>query len=99
MGRPEAALTLVILQRLACANRLRSFIVAGSADYQDQYNDDLRRLDAKVSVELIPGITVFAEGQNLTDEPTRQYQGDHTDWIVQNERYGRTFWGGVSARF
>lgn len=84
---------------IAYHNTGASLISAGGAAYQDQYNDDLRRLDAKVTVELIPGVSVFAEAQNLTDEPTRQYQGDNTDWIVQNERYGRTFWGGVSARF
>lgn len=84
---------------VAYHNTGASLISAGAADYQDQYNDDLRRLDAKISFEVIPGVSIFAEGQNLTDEPTRQYQGDNTDWIVQNERYGRTFWGGVSARF
>jgi TonB-dependent receptor len=90
-GRVEAS--------VAYHNTGKSLIAAGGLDYQDQYNDDLRRLDAKVSVEVVPGLSVFAEGQNLTDEPTRQYQGDRTDWLTQNERYGRTFWGGVSARF
>lgn len=84
---------------VAFHNTGKSLIAAGGAQFQDQFNDDLRRLDAKISVELLPGITVFAEGQNLTDEPTRQYQGDRKDWFIQNERYGRTFWGGVSARF
>jgi TonB-dependent receptor len=83
---------------IAYHNTGHSLIVAGGLDYQDQYNDDLRRLDAKISVEVIEGITIFAEGQNLTDEPTRQYQGGRTDWLIQNERYGRTFWGGVSAK-
>lgn len=84
---------------IAYHNTGASQIAAGGLPFQDQYNDDLRRLDAKISVEVIPGITVFAEGQNLTDEPTRQYQGDRTDWSIQNERYGRTFWAGISARF
>lgn len=44
-------------------------------------------------------LRVFVEAQNLTDEPTRQYQGGRKDWIIQNERYGRAFYGGVSARF
>jgi outer membrane receptor protein involved in Fe transport len=59
----------------------------------------LRRLDAKVKLQITKNIAVFAEAQNLTDEPTRQYQGDRTDWFVQNERYGRTFWAGASAKF
>jgi TonB-dependent receptor len=71
----------------------------GLEDFQDQYNNDLRRLDAKFSLDVLPGINLFAEAQNLTDEPTRQYQGGRKDWIIQNERYGRTFYAGVSARF
>lgn len=84
---------------LAYHNTGRALLATGDAPYQDQYNDDLRRLDAKVSLEALPGIRVFAEAQNLTDEPTRQYQWDRPDWTIQNERYGRTFFGGVSARF
>ncbi|MCW3837533.1 TonB-dependent receptor [Sphingomonas canadensis] len=79
---------------------LLSVAVAGTAE-QDQYNDDLRRLDAKFSIAVLPNVTLFAEAQNLTDEPTRQYQWnrDHTGWVTQNERYGRTFYAGVSAKF
>lgn len=79
-------------------NTGRSLLVAGATADEDQFNDDLRRLDAKISLQLLPGLTVFAEGQNLTDEPTRQYQAGIRDWVIQNERYGRTFWAGISAR-
>ncbi len=84
---------------VAYHNTGSSLIAVGGAPFQDQYNDDLRRLDAKVRFAVTDNISVFAEAQNLTDEPTRQYQGDRTDWFSQNERYGRTFWGGVSAKF
>jgi len=77
----------------------RALLSTGGVAFEDQYNDDLRRLDAKVSFDLTENFRVFAEGQNLTDEPTRQYQGGYRDWVVQNERYGRTFWVGASARF
>ena len=74
-----------------------------SADLEDgvfdQYNNDLRRLDAKLSFDVLPNVTLFFEAQNLTDEPTRQYQGGNTNWLIQNERYGRTFYAGVSAHF
>ena len=80
-------------------NTGHALISVGATAVEDQSNDDLRRLDAKFSVEVMPGIRVFAEGQNLTDEPTRQYQWDRTDWVTQNERYGRTFYLGFSARF
>jgi len=84
---------------IAYHNTGASLIAVGGAAFQDQYNDDLRRLDAKIRFQVTDTISVFAEAQNLTDEPTRQYQGDRTDWFIQQERYGRTFWGGVSAKF
>ncbi len=84
---------------IAWHNTGASLIAVGGLPFQDQYNDDLRRLDAKIRFQVTDNISVFAEAQNLTDEPTRQYQGDRTDWFVQQERYGRTFWGGVSAKF
>jgi TonB-dependent receptor len=74
----------------------RALIAAGDEELTDAYNDDLRRLDAKVSVGLTRNLRVFAEGQNLTDEPTRQYQAGIRDWVTQNERYGRTFYVGAS---
>lgn len=77
----------------------RALIALGADQLGDQYNDDLRRLDAKISVKLFDNLTLFAEAQNLTDEPTRQYQGQRRDWIIQNERYGRTFYAGASVRF
>lgn len=77
----------------------RALIAVDSDPETDQFNDDLRRLDAKVSFDLMRNIRVFFEGQNLTDEPTRQYQGGHRDWVIQNERYGRTFYAGASFRW
>ncbi|PSJ38765.1 TonB-dependent receptor [Allosphingosinicella deserti] len=77
----------------------RALIAADADPLVDQYNDDLRRLDAKASFAVTDRITLFVEGQNLTDEPTRQYQGGRRDWVIQNERYGRTFWAGISAHF
>lgn len=77
----------------------RALIALGTDAQGDQYNDDLRRLDAKLSIALTDNISVFAEAQNLTDEPTRQYQSLRRDWIIQNERYGRTFYVGASVRF
>jgi TonB-dependent receptor len=82
---------------IAYHNTGKSLLSAGGEEFEDQYNNDLRRLDAKASFEVLKNVRLFAEGQNLTDEPTRQYQGGRTDWITQNERYGRTFYIGVSA--
>lgn len=77
----------------------RALISLGDDPIDDQYNDDLRRLDAKASFRLSGNFSLFVEAQNLTDEPTRQYQGERRDWVIQNERYGRTFYAGASVRF
>lgn len=84
---------------IAYHNTGHSLISTGGQAFEDQYNDDLRRLDAKVSVAVLPGVSIYGEAQNLTDEPTRQYQDGNPDWLTQEERYGRTFWVGVSTRF
>jgi len=84
---------------IAYHNTGRALLAIGTPAYNDQYNDDLRRLDAKASFAVMKGVSVFFEAQNLTDEPTRQYQAGNRNWLIQNERYGRTFYGGVSAKF
>ncbi|PZU08053.1 TonB-dependent receptor [Sphingomonas sp.] len=90
-GRVEAS--------LAYHNTGHSLLAIGSPSYNDQYNDDLRRLDAKASFAVWENVRLFVEAQNLTDEPTRQYQAGNRNWVIQNERYGRTFYAGVSAKF
>ncbi len=77
----------------------RSLLALGATAAADQFSDDFRRLDAKASFAITKNISVFAEAQNLTDEPTRQYQAGRRDWIIQNERYGRTYNFGASVRF
>lgn len=84
---------------VAYHNTGHALLAVGSPAYNDQFNDDLRRLDAKISVQLTSFARIFFEAQNLTDEPTRQYQAGNPDWIIQNERYGRTFNGGMSFKF
>jgi TonB-dependent receptor len=66
---------------------------------EDQYNDDIARLDAKLGFDINEHFRVFVQGQNLTDEPTRQYQGGVDNWVLQHERYGRTYWLGGTARW
>ena len=77
----------------------RALLAVGDTALEDQHNDDLRRLDAKVTVALNDNVSVFAEAQNLTDEPTRQYQGGNRDWVIQQERYGRSYALGASFRW
>lgn len=84
---------------IAYHNTGHALLAIGSPAYNDQYNDDLRRLDAKISFGFLDSFRIFVEAQNLTDEPTRQYQAGNPDWLIQNERYGRTLYGGVSFKF
>jgi TonB-dependent receptor len=98
---PEQSETLYGVQLFYEADRIEASIAyhstgaallgLGGDPVADQYNDDLRRLDAKASFDVTDQATVFFEAQNLTDEPTRQYQGGRSDWIIQTERYGRVF--------
>lgn len=74
----------------------RALLSLGDVQIDDQYNDDLRRLDAKASVAVTDQFRVFAEAQNLTNEPTRQYQAGNRNWLTQNETYGRTVYVGAS---
>jgi len=77
----------------------RALIGIAGDPIEDQYNDDLRRVDAKIAFDINEHLRLFAQGQNLTDEPTRQYQGGVSDWVIQRERYGRVFWLGATARW
>lgn len=71
----------------------------GSSDDADTWDDDYRRLDAKASYALTDNLEVFVDLQNLNDEVLREYQGGHRDWLTNYERYGRTYYLGVSARW
>lgn len=65
----------------------------------DTWDDDYRRLNAKVSYKLTDNIEVFADLQNLNDEVLREYQAGRKDWLTNYERYGRTYYLGLSARW
>ena len=84
---------------VAYHNTGKSLLALGDVPLNDQYSDDYRRLDAKVNYAVTRNVSVFVEAQNLTDEPTRQYQAGIRNWTIQNERYGRAFYAGASVRF
>ena len=77
----------------------RALLAPGAMRNEDQFNDDLRRLDAKVTVTLTDQFQVFAETANLIDEPTRQCQAGRRDFVIQQERYGRSYAVGGSFRW
>ena len=47
----------------------------GATDYQDSYYDKQFFLDANASYKLTKHVRVFAEANNLTNQPLRYYQG------------------------
>lgn len=59
----------------------------------------LRRLDMSTSFAVTPRFNLFLEGRNLTDEPVRLYAGSMREWTVPNDRYGRTVYAGMQAKF
>jgi len=71
----------------------------GATRDADTYDDDYRRLDAKVSYSLTDTVEVFLDLQNLNDEVLREYQGGHRDWLTNYERYKRTYYLGISAKW
>jgi|CXWL01.1.fsa_nt_gi TonB-dependent receptor len=70
-------------------------IAADAAD--DTFFNDFRRLDAKVSYDITPNLSIFVEGQNLNDETLWEYQGGRPDWQIGYEQYGRTFYAGLTG--
>lgn len=57
------------------------------------------RWDARISYELFDNVKIFAEGVNLNNEPTSEFQGGRDNWNTEYEYVGRTFYFGVSIGF
>lgn len=90
-GRIEAALSYHHTGKAAQS-------IGGNLD-ADTFDDDYRRLNAKVSYAVTDRIEVFMDLQNLTDEKLREYQAGRPDWLTNYERYKRTYYVGLSARW
>lgn len=71
----------------------------GSDAEADTFDDDYRRLNAKVSYAINERIEVFVDLQNLTDEVLREYQAGRRDWLTNYERYKRTYYVGLRAQW
>lgn len=65
----------------------------------DQYWKGRGTLDANISYRIKPNLTLFAEGQNLTDQGRRELVGPGRTYLQEAAEYGRTFWFGVAANF
>ncbi|WP_030541051.1 TonB-dependent receptor [Sphingobium sp. DC-2] len=65
----------------------------------DQYWKGRGTLDANISYRITPNLTLYAEGQNLTDQGRRELVGPGRAYLQESAEYGRTFWFGVAANF
>ncbi len=65
----------------------------------DQYWKSRGTLDANISYRVTPNLTLYAEGQNLTDQGRRELVGPDQAFLQESAEYGRTFWFGVAANF
>ena len=75
----------------ASLNTTSSYIdVLGASEFYDSYYDKQLFLDVNASYKIIPSLRVFAEANNLTNQPLRYYQGSK-DRIMQLEYYRPTF--------
>lgn len=66
----------------------------GSEAFNDRYYDTQTFLDINASYAITPMWRIFAEANNLTDQPLRYYQGIQ-DRVMQEEFYGPRFKLGV----
>ena len=71
--------------------------VASSA-FEDRYYDNQLFLDANASYRIADGLRIFAEANNLTNQPLRYYQGSK-QYMAQLEYYKSTFDIGVKWEF
>ncbi|QOC24141.1 TonB-dependent receptor [Wenzhouxiangella sp. AB-CW3] len=59
--------------------------------------------DAQVSYEFdrgaFQGVSVFLQGNNLTNEPFTTFEGDDQRQVIDRQRFGRNFMLGASYRF
>ena len=70
----------------------------GVTAFEDRYYDKVNYLDANASFRATKNISVFAEVNNLLNQPLRYFQGVE-DRVMQAEYYGIKWNAGVKVRF
>ncbi|WP_269523660.1 TonB-dependent receptor [Coraliomargarita parva] len=68
----------------------------GEESFQDRYVDDFFQVDAYASVRIYKGLSIFAEVNNIFDEPFRAYWGQ-SGRLSQYEAYGVS--GSIGAKW
>src|SRR3546814_588519 len=60
-------------------------------------------LDAQIGYEFqsgpLKGLSILAQGKNLTDRPFITYQNGDSRQVIDYQRYGRDYYIGVSYKF
>ncbi len=65
----------------------------------DQFWKGRTTFDANISYRITPQLTLYAEGQNLSDAGRRELVGPSRAYLQEAAEYGRTFFVGVTASF
>ncbi|MBN8815168.1 MAG: TonB-dependent receptor [Sphingomonas sp.] len=59
-------------------------------------------VDAQVGYDFggaLKGLSIYVQGQNLTDEPFTTYNPNHPEQVIDYQKYGRRFLAGASFKF
>lgn len=65
----------------------------------DQYWKGRTTFDANISYRITPSLSLYVEGQNLSDAGRRELVGPNQAYLQESAEYGRTFFFGVTASF
>lgn len=69
-------------------------VIDASNPALDLYWEGRGQFDATASVKILKGVTIFAEGKNLTNTPGVRYYGDRQR-VYEYELFGYSLFGGV----
>ena len=70
----------------------------GGSAFEDSYYDKQLFLDVNASYKITPQFRIFAEANNLTNQPLRYYQGEKNR-VMQLEYYQPVFNMGLKYDF
>ncbi|MCU4174823.1 TonB-dependent receptor [Carboxylicivirga sp. N1Y90] len=70
----------------------------GSEAFEDRYYDKATHLDLSGSYDITKNLKLFAEVNNVLDQPLRYYQGE-SKYTMQEEYYGVRMQGGIRFNF
>ncbi len=106
VGQPESTYAFTVFYQKGPLDATVSYSYNNS--YLTDFNTDsdllldqgaFGRWDARVSYEVFNNVKIFAEGVNLNNEPTSEFQGGRDNWNTEYEYVGRTIYFGVSVGF